>query len=407
MQRRRFYVCSEDACWRNDMHAFIRRRAPDAELLSPDFSRVEDTSDNLHAVVDMFALSQCDCILQGIGYSTFSMVASMIRGIPIFNFSKRAKFRPTYYVNWWKPLLHLCYGTELADCTMSSCNIIDPIVSNIHISGSKCTPFECRSQRDINQITNEKLLVIARYDENLDWLCMVPEEFDIRVYNKGCDVSIPSLVDHRCILEKVQNIGREAGTYLQYILSNWNDLYETVVMCQGDPFPHAPDFIDALKMTKTFKQYHPLTIRYLSTVPHHDEMARRYQAYQFYRSERISVYTLGPIYFHDLGVAKLCQDYLTHYDLPVGTNIMRHHLSEAGCAGMLPYTEDCIRFTYSAIFAVSKHAIKQHDKKVYEDLLTKTCRPGWFEASIMERTWHLLFDKESCLSPVTNPPMTD
>ena len=407
--RRKFYVCSEDAAWRDEFHVFIRRRVPDAILLTPDFSLVSDTSDNLNAVVDMFALSQCDGILQGIGYSTFSMVASMIRGIPIINFSKKALYRPTYYVNWWKPMLHLFYDTKPADCGLSSCDVIEPQMANIDITGHTCTPFDCNTVSDTGfQVSaNDKVLVIARYDENLDWLCLVPEDYDIRVYNKGSDVMIPSILSHRCILEPLPNSGREAGTYLHYILSSWNNLYETVVMCQGDPFPHAPDFIEALKSTKTFKKYHPLTIRYLPDVPHHDDMARLYSANPFYRSERISVYTLSPVYFHDLGVAKLCQDYLSYYKLPVGTNIMRHHLSEVGCANMLPKTEESIRFTYSAIFAVSKNAILQHDKKMYADLLKKTCRPGWFEASILERTWHLLFDKESCLRPVTNPPITD
>jgi len=30
-------------------------------------------------------------------------------------------------------------------------------------------------------------------------------------------------------------------------------------------------------------------------------------------------------------------------------------------------------------------------------LLEKNGRPNWFEGSIMERTWHLLFDRQSAL----------
>ncbi len=76
---------------------------------------------------------------------------------------------------------------------------------------------------------------------------------------------------------------------------------------------------------------------------------------------------------------------------------MRHHLLEVGLGDLLPPDAELINFSYSAIFSVNKEAIKQHPVSVYERLLEKTCRPNWFECSIMERTWHLLFDKQSAL----------
>jgi len=71
-------------------------------------------------------------------------------------------------------------------------------------------------------------IVIARYNESLDWLdtCLTPEQRrSVWVYDKGTSGSLP-------------NIGREAHTYLTHIIENWDNLPERVYFLQGDPFPH-------------------------------------------------------------------------------------------------------------------------------------------------------------------------
>lgn len=68
-------------------------------------------------------------------------------------------------------------------------------------------------------------LVIARYNEDLTWLNLVGG------YN---------LV----VLDKAQlgNHGREAGSYLHFILQHYASLRGDYVFCQGDPFVHCPEF---------------------------------------------------------------------------------------------------------------------------------------------------------------------
>jgi Protein of unknown function (DUF3431) len=71
-------------------------------------------------------------------------------------------------------------------------------------------------------------IVIARYNESLDWLdtCLTPHQRrSVWVYDKGASGSLP-------------NIGREAHTYLTHIIENWDNLPERVYFLQGDPFPH-------------------------------------------------------------------------------------------------------------------------------------------------------------------------
>ena len=100
----RFFVCSEDMAWKREFEDWllgaggvsIRLGAADA---------VASSRAGFDAVLDFFALSQCKRILQGIGYSTFSMAASLVHDVPLTNFCRKRSTQPSYFLNWWLPLL--------------------------------------------------------------------------------------------------------------------------------------------------------------------------------------------------------------------------------------------------------------------------------------------------------------
>lgn len=74
-------------------------------------------------------------------------------------------------------------------------------------------------------------LVIARYDENLDWLELIKNKVTYTIYNKGKnDISYTSI--------KRPNIGRESETYLHYIIDNYENLPDYICFIQGFPFDH-------------------------------------------------------------------------------------------------------------------------------------------------------------------------
>ena len=75
----------------------------------------------------------------------------------------------------------------------------------------------------INSQQNNRLMkteiVIARYNENLDWLKKIKKSKDIKitVYNKGLpDIDVPFI--------QLPNSGRESGTYLYHIINNYDKL---------------------------------------------------------------------------------------------------------------------------------------------------------------------------------------
>jgi hypothetical protein len=88
-----------------------------------------------------------------------------------------------------------------------------------------------------------KELVVARYNEELNWLKRVPNEFRVVVYDKG-EAPAPGAT-------VLPNIGREAHTYLHHIVTRYDVLADATVFCQGKPFDHAFDFHKSLRALAT------------------------------------------------------------------------------------------------------------------------------------------------------------
>jgi len=75
-------------------------------------------------------------------------------------------------------------------------------------------------------------LVVAQYSANLSWA----EPFcgETTIYYKGCADGIPPA----CAAAAVPNMGREAHTYLNHIVSRWDTLAEYTTFMQGAPEEH-------------------------------------------------------------------------------------------------------------------------------------------------------------------------
>jgi hypothetical protein len=67
-------------------------------------------------------------------------------------------------------------------------------------------------------------IIVARYDEDIQWLRS--EMINCIIYNKGTRLGF----NNEIILE---NVGRESETYLQYIITNYDNLPDVVVFTQA------------------------------------------------------------------------------------------------------------------------------------------------------------------------------
>ena len=83
-------------------------------------------------------------------------------------------------------------------------------------------------------------LVIARYTEPLNWLKRVPASVAKTVLDKNPESPWPGSI-------RLPNIGREAHSYLHFLVERYNCLSDTTVFCQGHPFDHVFDFHPVLK----------------------------------------------------------------------------------------------------------------------------------------------------------------
>jgi hypothetical protein len=67
-------------------------------------------------------------------------------------------------------------------------------------------------------------IIVARYHENINWLNS--ELKNCIIYNKGKKLNIENEV-------MLENVGRESETYLQYIITNYNNLPDIIVFTQA------------------------------------------------------------------------------------------------------------------------------------------------------------------------------
>lgn len=81
-------------------------------------------------------------------------------------------------------------------------------------------------------------IVIAKYNEDTEWVKEIPDDFQVFLYTKNIDLP---------------NTGRESSTYLHHIIEHYDDLTDEVVFCQGNPYDHCPDFLNLLKDSSVYE----------------------------------------------------------------------------------------------------------------------------------------------------------
>jgi len=83
------------------------------------------------------------------------------------------------------------------------------------------------------------LIVVARYNENIEWTKMF-SNVNVIIFNKG------KKLKDGCNEVLLNNVGREGHTYYKYICDNYDNLEDYTVFLQGNPFDHSPNLIPNL-----------------------------------------------------------------------------------------------------------------------------------------------------------------
>lgn len=167
-----------------------------------------------------------------------------------------------------------------------------------------------------------KELVVAYYNENLNWLNDV-RDYKITIYNKS-NTEIPGTI-------KLENIGREMQTYFHHIVSNYDNLADWVFFTQANPFDHVRNYKLILEDFPNSLVYNKLNIN---------------DCYFFtdgvFRTKLVSLSSGRPHHFAVLDIDSLWKQLFK-------TNPIEQYEFVAGC-----------------IFCVSREQIRKRDKSFYE-----------------------------------------
>lgn len=241
-----------------------------------------------------------------------------------------------------------------------------------------------------NKTNNKRLnnfsMVIARYNENLDWVIPYAEREDVTsifIYDKNDriledDKTIESCLCHRfpqkIVYERLPNIGRESHTYLYHIVKNYYNLTENVIFCQGNPFDHVENFnVDSLFFNKDENN-----IRTCSTFNPKPENAHLSYGFRLKRwnNENIFPNEENLVFGDWLKKNVLCvdkNDYLI-------ANSLENIISTGR-----------FRFRWGAVFRIIDKNILSRTLEYYKKLLSllkeTSCETGHF----FERSWFYIF----------------
>lgn len=212
-------------------------------------------------------------------------------------------------------------------------------------------------------------LIIARHQENLDWLFRLMEShryIACTIYNDGDAIEVPSSLKGRIYVEPGDKVPCEPTKYVKYILEHWDDDItedERLVFLQGDPLYHNYTLLEVFNhMEEWDRDYQNLTL-----FPHSfpgwgcsNEIANGTAPY-------ITKFADNARVWHDVNMddhfqGSYFKDDWLHYiqDISHGTTVSEL-CNEWGIA-----RPDNVIKTYSAMFATNWNHIKKHSKSVWE-----------------------------------------
>lgn len=104
----KFVIVSEDENWKNEFIRHVMGISGDKpiEIIQIDYSKGQDYY-NYASVLDMVCLSKCKDILQGVKYSTFSMLAALLGNRKIRNYSRYTDTYDVCLVHSWASVLEI------------------------------------------------------------------------------------------------------------------------------------------------------------------------------------------------------------------------------------------------------------------------------------------------------------
>lgn len=247
--------------------------------------------------------------------------------------------------------------------------VIDSILQNIKNNNMIV-------KRSIPLIKSE--IVVARYNEDLAWLNKLDDNIIITVYNKG-ENNIVKINKPNVKIIKLPNIGRESHTYLHHIISNYDNLADQIIFCQGDSIFHSPNFLDLINSRHLFEPIQPLSSYYwpegeppfwfynppkpLLDLTHNLWINNNPIHVEYMDNEFITQY---PLYYLEDYFSNIINKVKESYDISISTlefNKNRFNLKNVKLDELFPVC-------YAGLFAVNKNVILDNCIDFYNNIMS-------------------------------------
>lgn len=190
-------------------------------------------------------------------------------------------------------------------------------------------------------------VIIARFREDLSWISNIDRDlFKVTVYNKGESINAD------CI--PLENVGREADTYLNFIIDNYYQIIdnERYFFLQGNPFDHG------------------FSISHLND----------------HSKSKLNFMAFGRPYRENIG-SKLGKNF------PKGLPL--NHFCEMIFSNLSFQNGDLISFNPGGQFSVKGSSILQRHINFYIFLREINRKLNPIEAHLLERLWPEIFDQKN------------
>lgn len=196
-------------------------------------------------------------------------------------------------------------------------------------------------------------IVVARYNEDIQWLTQYLDHGSVIIYNKGEELIN---IDMRFKVINLPNLGRETQTYLYHIYTEYNELKDITIFIQGNIDDHID--MNPYEYVNTYL-YNSCIIHGVS------------QNYILYKDE-------DPTNHYEFRIKNYKNCELDEYKFNFGDFFTTH---------INPNFPQNLCFYKNAIFAMSRKAILSRPRYFYHVLCNLNFSKNGELAHFMEHSW--------------------
>jgi hypothetical protein len=216
-------------------------------------------------------------------------------------------------------------------------------------------------------------IVVARYEEDIEWLKPLSEH--CKIYNKGKTFWRSEEWD----IHRLDNVGRESHTYLTYILENYDNLPEVIAFTQGYIKDHTDCIIEQGKIDYPYDSVQFLKRMIIDAL--HFGISHNYLKHPYHD-------WFDKAYLFKIHNFKgITQDSSMTFGKWFGTNV----------GPDFPLSED-FKVYLGAVFAVKRECILVRSREYYEGILQQLQTPNPEIGHFMERSWYYIFNQQYAMA---------